>query len=399
MSMSAFADCSNAMPSASPKCDGVGQQATDRPLRTLMISNHDFRSLRKTSVHFIMAELAQRSHARFFSLGLSWLSVRRGDTRAFLSHKANQAEISAGVECFLWKTLWHPFNLRYRALRLVEAIIFRVYRAMLPELPRRWIAEADVVLVESGMAPIFLKDIKRLNPAARIIYLASDDLSVIGCAETIRRYFARDFCLIDTVRLPSRHLLAGLPHGRTAVYAPHGLDPAITKTRYDDPYGGRPSCVSVGCMLFDPSFFRIAAHAYPGIDFHIIGASHFARELCLPNIVVHEEMSFSDTLPYVQHALFGVAPYRTANQPLYLADTSLKLRQFGLFGIPAVCPTFVTDGHPGRFGYTPGERSSIVGAIEDALSCVEVTVSASLSWSDVVDRILSPGDYDDTNLT
>jgi len=370
----------------------------DGMTKALFISVHDFRSLRKASVHFIAAEIAKRGQVRFFSVGLSRLSERRGDTRFNLAEKANRVETVGGVECYLWRQFWHPFTMRNQALLPAETAMFYAYRRMVPAIPRQWMREADLVFIESGLAAVFIADVRRKNPNARIVYLASDDLDTVGCAETIKRDFKRNFDMIDTVRLPSRYLLPGMPHGETSILVPHGIDKSIAAPRYADPYGGRRACVSVGSMLFDASFFRIAAGLFPEIEFHVIGAGAAAAGLAAANIVIHPEMAFADTLPYLQHAAFGVAPYRDADTPLYLIDTSLKLRQFALFGIPSVCPNFALGDVPGRFGYVPGDARSIESAIQRALDNAEAITVNALSWSDVVDRILTPASFADVRL-
>lgn len=367
-------------------------------LNSLVISVHDFRSLRKASVHFITGELVHRGPTRFFSIGLSRLSMRRGDTRANLAGRANRVERHEGVDCYLWKRAWHPFNMRRGALAGVESALFRLYRLMLPAIPRRWIREADVVFIESGLAAIFIADVKRINPAARIVYLASDDLDVVDCASTIKRDFARNFDKIDTVRLPSRFLASGMPHTRSSIFVPHGIDREMATKRYPNPYAGRPGAVSVGSMLFDASFFTEAASQFPDIDFHVIGAGKAAASLARPNIIVHPELAFVETLGYLQHAAFGIAPYRDADTPRYLIDTSLKLRQFALFGIPAVCPYFALGTEPGRFGYKPGDPASIHDAIMAALANQAPIVDASFTWAEVVERILEPQAFADTKL-
>jgi len=368
------------------------------PRRALFFSVHDFRSLRKASVHFIAAEMAKRGTVRFVSVGLSRLSEYRGDTRASLKDRANRVEIANGVECYLWRTLFHPFKIRNKFLVGLEPILFGAYRAMLPKIPRRWIEEADVVFVESGMAAVFIADIRRLNPAARIIYLASDDLEVVGCAGTILLDFRRNYDMIDTVRLPSRYLLSGMPHGKNAIFAPHGIDRSVAEARHASPYGQRTAAVSVGSMLFDAAFFWAAAAAFPEIDFHIIGAGKAANGLGAPNIILHREMAFAATLPYLRHAAFGIAPYLDADTPMYLIDTSLKLRQFALFGIPAVCPFFAVGGTAGRFGYLAGDAASIATAIRAALANQEPITTDALAWNEVVDRILAPADFADTRV-
>ena len=384
----------------SKRMDGAAEAGRGRRRgpNSLLISAHDFRSLRKASVHFITAEMSRRGPTRFFSVGLSRLSQRRGDVRANLVDRANRVEQHETVECYLWKKSWHPFNMRRKRLAPLEAVLFRVYRLIIPAVPARWIREADIVFIESGLAAIFIADVKRMNPAARIVYLASDDLDVVGCADTIKRAFVKHFDKIDTVRLPSRFLAGGMPHARSSILVAHGIDRGMAARRHPDPYGGRVAAVSVGSMLFDPSFFVAAAALFPEVQFHVIGAGKAAASLDAGNIVVHPELAFADTLGYLQHAAFGVAPYRDADTPRYLIDTSLKLRQFALFGIPAVCPVFALGEAKGRFGYVPGDGESIRRAIEAALANREPIADASLSWSEVVDRILEPQNYPDTRL-
>ncbi|WP_323991546.1 polysaccharide biosynthesis protein GumK [Nguyenibacter sp. L1] len=365
---------------------------------SLVISVHDYRSRRKASVHFITAEMAKRGKTRFFSVGLSRLSEHRGDTRADLAPRANRVEYVDGVECFLWRTSWHPFNMRRPALAPVEESLFWLYRRLIPRIPRQWLREADTVFIESGMAPVFIEDVRKLNPAARIIYLASDDLDVIDAAGTIKRRFRANFDSIDTVRLPSRLLQDGMPHNRTSYFIPHGIDRTIAQSDYPTPYGNRRSCVSVGSMLFDASFFTIASSLFPDIDFHVIGAGKAANGLSAGNIIVHEEMPFAQTLPYVQHAAFGVAPYLDRQTPRYLIDTSLKLRQFGIFGIPAVCPEFALGDQEGRYGYRPGVPETIRDAIDKALAHRAPIRPHMLGWDEVVDRIITPKAYADTSL-
>ncbi|NHO31227.1 polysaccharide biosynthesis protein GumK [Acetobacter sp. LMG 1636] len=366
----------------------------------LFLSVHDFRSRRKTCVHFMTTELAKRGHARFYSTGLSRLSEHRGDTRTDLADKANRIEVVDGVECYLQRGLWHPFRLKNPKLQPLEAAMFSLYRHRMTPVLRQWILEADEVFIESGMATVYIADVKRLNPKARIIYWAADDLTVIGAAETIRRDFIKNFDSIDLVRLPSPLLLSGMPHGRTSIFAPHGVDRAVMDIPRPSPYGEKPACVSVGSMLFDPTFFNIAAPAFPDLDFHVIGAGRAAESLdTLPNLIVHEEMPFVETLAYVQHAVFGIAPYRDENTPSYLLDTSMKLKQFAYFGKPAVCPEFALGNVAGRCGYIPGNRASIIKAVSSALAYQEPVSIDLVEWSEIADRILTPERFPEHRLT
>ncbi|MCH4089799.1 GumK N-terminal domain-containing glycosyltransferase [Acetobacter sp.] len=357
----------------------------------LVLSVHDFRSRRKASVHFIATELAKRGQVRFYSTGLSRLSEHRGDTRTDLASRANRVEVENGVECYLQRGLWHPFRIMKTGARPLETAMFCFYRWRMPSILKQWIQQADVVFIESGMATVYISDVKRLNPEARIIYLASDDLAVVGAAQTIQKEFVRHFDKIDLVRLPSRLLLDGMPHSRNAIFAPQGVDRELMERTRPTPFKGRLACVSVGSMLFDASFFNLAAPEFPDLDFHVIGAGRAAELLDRrPNIIVHDEMPFEETLDYVQNCAFGIAPYKNANTPRYLFDTSLKLKQFAFFGKPAVCPEFTAGEDRSRFGYVPGNRTSILTAIRGALTCTDPITLDIPTWADVVDRLLTP---------
>jgi 2-beta-glucuronyltransferase len=85
--------------------------------RILIITGHDFRSPRRTTIHFVAQELAKAASVRFLSVGFSYLSLLKGDPKSGLAELANTASYVNGVECYLWKTLVHPFNTKVRSLR------------------------------------------------------------------------------------------------------------------------------------------------------------------------------------------------------------------------------------------------------------------------------------------
>jgi 2-beta-glucuronyltransferase len=365
--------------------------------RFLLISGHDFRSPRRAGVHFVAQELANRGSVRFFSIGFSWLSHLRGDPRLSIADHANRIEKFRGVDCYLWKTVWHPVNLRVSWLRGVSRLLFAAYRRRLPEVFKQWVETSDTIILESGMPPIFLAAVERINPKARKIYIVSDLLETIGADPYVSRELERSFALFDTVCVKSRRMARSLPPHINIRHVPNGFE-LDTSTPDPSPYGDGVHAVSVGSMLFDRSFFDIAAPSFPHITFHVIGGGRHAAALNYPNVKIYPEMPFRDTLPYLKHAHFGIAPYEAAQVDDYLCDTSLKLMQYGSFGVPAVCPSAVVGDHAGRFGYAPGDTASIAQAITGALAAGQVTPPKLLTWPEVVDRIIRPDDFADTSI-
>ena len=376
---------------------------SERPLgdeNFLVLSAHDFRSPRKANLHFITSELVKRGKTRFFSLRYSLLSKRTGDPRLSLDAEANKISTYQGVECYLWKTLIHPFNTRRKWLRPLESLMYSWYSRGQNPVLRQWIKEATVIVLESGIAPIFFDLIKSLNPNAKILYRASDALDTINVADYIHETFARVAGQLHTIALPSKAMADGIPSKHNLAFVPQGIDHSVTEKADPSPYGPGVHAVSVGSMLFDASFFVIASKRFPEITFHVIGSGQGADPGYGDNVKVYGEMPFAQTLRYIKHAQLGIAPYSSNNLPAYLRDTSMKLIQYAFFEIPAICPFFIAADYPNRFGYEIGNEETIANAITRALIPSSNTARQQvLSWGEVTERLLTPQLFRDTEIS
>lgn len=373
------------------------------PPKFLMISRHDYRSRRRANVHFIARELALLGTMRMFSSSFSWLSRLTHDQRLPLWREANRVSVTEGVEAYLWRTAIHPCKVP-PWLDFAMDGYFRQYIRTVPKILRDWITESDVVFLESGGPEIFFELIREINPRCKIVYICSDDLKTIGTSRFVRDEFARIAGQFDGVRLPSRLLASEFPDRSRLHFVPHGIDAAGLQTDGGNPYAAGRQIVSVGNMLFDPQFFRIAAQARPDIHFHVIGggpgaAGLGAAELGMPNITVYGEMPFGETLRYIKHADAGVAPYVAEQAAPYLTDTSMKLMQYRFFGLPAICPDGLAAGHSDRFGYTTREPGSVMDAIGRALAYGRFKGPPFLSWAEVAQRLLHPEHFPDTFMS
>jgi 2-beta-glucuronyltransferase len=364
----------------------------------LILSAHDYRSPRRAGIHFVTEELAKLGTTRFFSLHYSWLSKLKSDPRRSLDALANRKGLSPdGVECYLWRTVVHPFRMRPQLAGL-EAAMFHRYTSRPSPVLVEWIREADVVFFESGLAPVFFDQVRHLNPAARTVYIASDDLEAINAADFVKRTFARVAPGMTTICLKTRSMADTVPQGRNLRVIPHGFDFSVDQHADPSPYPPGRHAVSLGSMLFDPEFFVVASQAFPDVTFHVIGSGRGEQPGYGPNVRVYGEMPHRQTIPYIKHATIGIAPYRGAHLPAHLGETSLKLMQYDHFKLPAVCPQAVVNACSNRYGYTPGQADSIGQAIGQALEAPRVSTLQHRPWSEVVQRILHPDDYADTRL-
>lgn len=367
-------------------------------MRFLVISAHDYRSPRKAGIHFLAAELAKLGPTRFFSVRYSSLSKFKSDPRESLDAYANQKAVFENVECYLWKTLIHPFNTGKPRLRGFENFLFHQYIRHPSPVLVEWIKESDAIFFESGIAPIFFDLVKRLNPGAKTIYVASDDLSTINVADFVKQTFERVAPRMSAICLKSRFMASGVPNTANRYLIPHGFDFSVGEHADPSPYPPGVHAVSVGSMLFDPAFFVVASKQFPQVVFHVIGSGTPPHPGYGDNVRVYDEMPHRQTLPYIKHASFGIAPYRSADVPRYLADTSLKLIQYDYFKLPAVCPHAAVGDYTSRFGYEPGNAESITAAIRNAMQAPRVSSRKPLHWSEVVQRMLNPAEFDDTKL-
>jgi 2-beta-glucuronyltransferase len=376
--------------------DGTGYRGMK--MTFLVISAHDYRSRRKAGIHFVAAELAKLETTRFFSCQFSLLSLWKSDPRGSLLPLANRVTEHDGVECYLWKTLIHPFNVRKTYLRPLENFLFRRYLARPSPVLVDWIKDADTIFFESGIAPIFFDLVTQLNPRARTIYVASDDLATINVATYVKKTFERVAPKMTALCLKSRFMADGVPSSGNRYVIPHGFDFSVAEHADPSPYPAGLHAVSVGSMLFDPDFFVTASRHFPGMIFHIIGSGSGPHPDYGDNVKVYDEMPHHLTLPYIKHASIGIAPYRSRRVPRYLADTSLKLIQYDFFKLPAVCPSGIVGDYATRFGYEPGDADSIVAAIEAAIAAPRISFGRPLRWSQVVERMLHPTRFEDIRL-
>lgn len=369
-------------------------------MKSLMVSAHDWRSKRRINVHFIAEALRRHGATHWYTFGFSLLSRLKRDHRTETARVSNVIDEVDGVACFLEETVVHPFNLHRPWALPVERAAFAAYAAKRrPELDT-WAAASDLIIVESGIPAILIERLRRVAPQAKLVYLASDDLSTVGCSRAIVERFEAAFAVLDLVVLPSRLLAGSMPDRTKCIHVPHGFERRPFDRVTASPYGGGRHAISVGSMLFDPTVFEVAAPAFPNVTFHVVGGGPAARGLDLANVDVHPETAFDETVPMIVHADIGIAPYRDEGAPWYLADTSMKMRQYRYAGLPTVCPGFAAGTDPSRFAYDPGDPATIVAAVGRALASPHFPVATAdfPSWDEVVDRILDPAAHPDTRL-
>jgi 2-beta-glucuronyltransferase len=369
--------------------------------RAVLISGyHDYRTGKRASIHQIADGLVRSGFdVSFISTRYSMLSRWTGDSRLFLWDRANAIETANGIDCLLWRTLAHPFSSHLKAVQSLTGYTYDWYSELPNSAFDQLVRLADYVIVESGVAAIYLRRIRRMNPRAKVIYYGADRLETINAHPFIRERLEKDQELVDHFAIRATGLMDDFPYAAGRLYkSSFGVD--------DDEYGKvGPSpyvpdetvAVSVGSMLFDPTVFQLVASHFPDVQFHLVGCG--AGFEAPPNVHIHAEMPFDRALAFVKHASIGIAAYAPVPGAEYLAESSLKLAQFEYFGLPAVCPNFAVGCSPFRFGYEPGDEDSIRSAVAAALAKIGSAEPRSFpSWEEVALQLIEPVRYGATRI-
>ena len=248
----------------------AGREAQLRRKIVILTSHVFLRGYRKASIHFIASRWAEQGHeVHFLTIGHSWLTLLK-DRRRFLALSQDQGNrfqaIAANLRAGAYLPPVHAFSSNNRFLNAANSAFFRFYGSYFPPFMSRAIAEADLVLVESGSALAFFAKVKKLNPMARTLYFCRDLLRTIGAAPALQDIQARQISCFDAVGVPSERLGAMLPSGGRIRVIPQGVDAALFDDEQPSPYApGTRNAISVGNMLFDQTAVAAMAVAAPTI--------------------------------------------------------------------------------------------------------------------------------------
>ncbi|WP_281926184.1 hypothetical protein [Roseibium album] len=359
------------------------------PEEILLVSRHDYRTGWRANLHFLADAYRDLGcNVRFVSTGFSPLSLLSTDHRKGLVWAGNTWQNINGVDCYLWRSIIHPFGKGLGNLKSLTSGLFKWWINSTCNALNDAAASADVVIVESGISASLVGRIRRSAPKAKIIYLVSDLLETVGAHPFIEEQLFRDRDAISHIVVVARAMAAHFePYHRPVHFIPHGL----SKSEFDNigpsPYSAGRNVVTVGSMLFDPGFFHVGARSFPDVQFHLIGTPQMEEKP--ENVTEYGRMPFDQTLPFLKHADAGIAPYHDQDHAEYLSDSSMKLMQYDYLQLPAICPDFAAGGNVNRHGYRPGNEPSIRTAIENALQTpFKSNTTEMLDWKDVATRYI-----------
>ncbi|RYF49477.1 MAG: hypothetical protein EOO38_07825 [Cytophagaceae bacterium] len=286
---------------------------------------------------FAKALAAKGHHVDFITFGQSWLKQRiKAETKTYVDSANTAASANTNplnIHAHVHQEWFHPPSGSPFVEQLTRPLD-RLYGHRLDAWANEAARAADVVILECGYALYFFEAISKLNPQAKYIAFYNDRLELVGFRSEVLKLHKQLMPRFDMVRTNAERLLDYLPAGANGRYVAQGVDKELIRFDSPSPYvAGTRNIVSVGNMLFDDAALRsiAAAAARINVDVHVIGA-----QMVDPpgNVIVHGELPFEVTLPYIVHADVGLAPYRATEGAEYLVQSSLKIQQYSYCGLP-----------------------------------------------------------------
>lgn len=365
----------------------------------LLFSGHYYASKRRANFHFLADALVRLGYdVTFVTVQISPISRLRGDARFEYPVRAEanrRVEKAPHLASYVWFTPFHLFHLRAALADRLTAPLAGLYAALpMPGL-EPVIAGASLILVESTGALLLIDRIRRLNPAARLVYRVSDDVRNLGLHQAVVDAEERVAPRFDLISAPSRYSVRRFGYLPNVRLHPHGIDAMVFDQPHPNPFDGPRNAVSVGHSFYDPDLVAHAAELFPDWSFHVIG--RVPRTVDRPNVRWYGEIPFARTVPYIAHADIGLAPYTFRPGAETLADSSLKMMQYSWCRLPTVAPDFATrPDRPHVVGYRPGDRESIRRAFQAAAAIDRSRIDRSgiRSWDDIARAIADPAHQD-----
>jgi 2-beta-glucuronyltransferase len=353
----------------------------------VLVTYHYWGSQRRAGFHGLATGFRRRGwRVVMLTTGLSPLSALRGNYRATAVPRVERNRLTwpePGLGSFVWYTPFHPGGLGHDALDILSSPLFALYPALPLHGAEEFLAAADLVVFESCCGIMLFDRIKRLNPAARLVYRVSDDMRWLQLHRVCQRAEARvaaDFHLISTPSPAIRDKFAPLP----ACFHAHGIDKPLFEAATENPYErGTINAVFIGAGGLDTETLAAAASLFPDWRFHVIGP--LSGLPVRDNVVAYGEMPYARTIPYLKFADIGLN--FLVHRPFVEGNTeNFKTMQYSYCRLPVVAPDFLANARLAHIlSYRPGDRDGLQAALLAArdFDRDSIDIAGIASWADL----------------
>jgi len=366
--------------------------------RAVILTGHFAHQKRRANIHWLSDELRDHGwHVTFVTVGYSWVSRLRGDRRfksLFQRPTPGLDQIDASLTSVFRYAPIHPFSLRNHPLDALVRPIHYLFETYWRRHLRAPLANADLVVVESGPPVMLSPAAREYAPDAALVYRVSDDVKLLGLPVFLQKAELRHAAVFDRISMASPILAKKFHAHETVRIDPIGIPKKLYAGNLPDPIGvhrAEKEVVCAGTTQFDLPAAVAIAKARPNWRLHIIGRlqgdppSHIP-----PNLIFHGELPFAQTAAYIKHADIGFAPYIDRPGVEYQTAQSNRILQYRHFGLPILGPSRLCDPTiPCIIGYPGIETDQLETALMQAETYVAPKPDEVPDWHLLYSRITS----------
>jgi len=356
----------------------------------VLITYHYWGSRRRAGFHGLATGFRRRGwRVVMLTVGVSPLSALRGNYRAAAVPVAERNRLTwpePDLGSFVWYTPFHPASLGHSWLDLATSPLFAWFSALPLHGAEEFLGAANLVVFESCCGIMLFDRVKRLNPAARLVYRVSDDMRWLGLHRLCRRAEARSAARFDLISAPSPAIRDKFAPLAQVYFHPHGIDKPLFDAASANPYEpGIVNAVFIGAGNLDIGTLAQAAALFPDWRFHVIGPLPGlpARD----NVVAYGEIPYERTIPYLKFADIGLN--FLVHRPFVEGNTeNFKTMQYSYCRLPVAAPDFLANPRLQHvLPYRPGDAQSLRAALlaARAFDRNSIDTEGIASWADFAD--------------
>ena len=327
--------------------------------RVVLLTGHFPFQKRRSSLLWVSDHLQSMGwHVTHATVGYSWLSWVKGDARIKALNtppKAGHLHPKSTLSTLFGYAPFHPVNLRHASLNSLSQCAWPLFTQYWSARLRTSLAQADLVICESGPPVLLAPILKRHASQVPRIYRVNDNIALLEAPDGLiiaEKQLAPQFTRISTASpLLANHFR---DHSNVTLDA-MGIPREQVDGLHFDPYPRSDDAkiaVCAGTKQIDMVALSHLANARPNWQLHILGRLK-THPPWHRNITWHGEQSFEQTLSFIAHADIGLAPYLDQPGIAYQTTNSNRMLLYRHFGLPIIGPDRLCDPNiPTIIGYS-----------------------------------------------
>jgi 2-beta-glucuronyltransferase len=327
--------------------------------RVVIITGHFPDQKRQSSILWVSRHLQDIGwHVTHVTVGYSWLSYLKSDARLkALEYKPKQGlhEVSKSLTAIYGVPPIHPIRTGYptldKAIGSLQSVFVQFWRKRL-HTP---LAQADLVICESGAPVLLAPVVAEYAPKAARIYRVNDDIQLLNAPNFLLEAEFRNSKLFTRISSANPALLKRFRH-KNSTLDPMGIPTDLLKSKSPSPFFeniDQKKVICAGTTQLDYDALDRIAKQQPNWQIHILGRTKQIPDSHQKNLHFHGELSFEKVLGFVAHADIGLAPYIDKVGVEYQTTNSNRMLLYRHFGLPILGPDRLkTPTIPNIIGYS-----------------------------------------------